>query len=178
MDELVSVLENGRMAKGLSTIEINSIIRAKNMYGKSPKYTVEELSVVFEYYQRCIVEINKYKKFPPTKKNFCAFCGISTNVYDSWMKSVDEDRAELMKMVDDYISDTMLISAQTKEIDNITTMFRAKAEHSMIEANAPVVVEHKTEVNMEQIKAQIAALNKGKSLKTIELDKQNYTVDD
>ena len=61
MNDLSHALKNTN-PKGLSTIEINSLIRAKNMYGNVPKYSVEELSTIFEYYQKCIVEINKYKK--------------------------------------------------------------------------------------------------------------------
>lgn len=39
----------------------------------------------------------------------------------------------------------------------------------MVEATAPVVIEHKTETNMDTILKQIQAVNQGKSLKTIEL---------
>lgn len=42
----------------------------------------------------------------------------------------------------------------------------------MVEATAPIVIEHKTEVNVDNIMKQIEAINKGKSLKTIELTKQ------
>lgn len=144
------------------------------MWGNVPKYSVEELCLIFEYYQKCMIAINKHMKFAPTKRNFCAFCGISTAVYDRWLISTDENRAEVMKMIDDYISDIMLSAAQVREIDSITTLFRTKAEHGMIEASAPIVIEHKTEVNMEKIQAQISALKQGKSLKTIELSKSEY----
>ena len=126
-----------------------------------------------------MVEINRVVKYPPTKRNFCAFAGISTFQYESWLLSADERRSEVMKMIDDYISDVMLTSAQNKEIDNITTLFRAKAEHGMMEAVAPVVIEHRNEANMDKIKQQIELLKKGKSLKgTIELPKDKYTVSD
>ena len=178
LNEFIEKVRECKSGAGLSTIEINSLIRAKNMYGIVPQYSVEELSVIFEYYQQFMVAINKITKYIPTKKNFCAFAGISTVTYNSWLNSADETRAELMRNIDDYISDTMLSAAQVKEVDNITTMFRAKSEHGMTEAVAPIVVEHKTEINMEQIQAQIAALKKGKSLKTIELTKQDYETED
>ena len=39
----------------------------------------------------------------------------------------------------------------------------------MIEATAPVIIEHKNETNIDTILKQIQAVNQGKSLKTIEL---------
>ena len=174
---LIITLEDHTSPKGLTTAEILSLIRAKNMYGTVPKYSVEELSILFEYYQKYIVEINKRVKFPPSKKNFCAFCGISTNMYDSYLTSEDEARSEQMRMIDDYITDVNLVSAQTKEIDNISTMFRTKAEHGMVEASAPVVIEHKSEFNLNKIQQQIAQLKENKTLKTIEHSKTNYEIE-
>ena len=49
------------------------------------------------------------------------------------------------------------------------SIFRSKAEHGMVEASAPVVIEHKSETNIDTILKQIQAVNQGKSLKTIEL---------
>ena len=74
-----------------------------------------------------------------------------------------------MQMIDDYITDLQLTSAQNGEIKEISTIFRSKAEHGMIEATAPVVIEHKNETNIDTILKQIQAVNQGKSLKTIEL---------
>ncbi len=155
------------------------MLRGKNHKGCMEKYSADELEIIFQYYQKCLIEINRVTKYPPTKRNFCAFAGISTLQYDNWLMSADENRAEIMKMIDDYISDVMLTSAQMKEVDNITTMFRAKSEHGMTEAVAPVVIEHRSEANMDKIKQQIEMLKKGKSLKgTIELTKDDYTVEE
>ena len=86
LNDLVNILQNCENGVGLSIIEINSLIRANNMWGQVPRYSVEELSIIFEYYQQFMIAINKYTKFIPTKRNFCAFCGISTAVYNNWLK--------------------------------------------------------------------------------------------
>jgi len=176
LTEFEENLRNFREKKGLKTIEISNFIRAKNMYGASAKFSNEELAFAFEYYQRFIVEANKYVKYIPTKKNFCAFLGISSATYSNYLLSDDSERRELMMMIDDYITDTMLTSAQQGEIREITSMYRTKAEHNMIEATAPTVVIHREEANINEINRQLEAIKQGKSLKTIELDKKDYDV--
>lgn len=155
----------------LSTIEIKSLISQKNPTGISPKYSVTELAILFDYYKQFIEEINKTHFYLPTKKNFCSFAGISSVTYDDYKHSEDSERREVMQMIDDYITDLQLTSAQNGEIKEISTIFREKAEHGMVEATAPVVIQHKSEANIGKIKAQIEALNKGRSLETIELHK-------
>lgn len=177
LDNLLVQLDEVGGNEGLSTVEINSLIRTSAVYGQKCQYTVEELGILFEYYQKYIIEINRRIKFPPSKKNFCAFCGISTNQYNSWQTSADENRAEMMNIIDDYISDINLTSAQNKEVDPIVTMFRSKAEHGMVEASAPTMIVHKTELDMGKLKQQIATMQKGESLRSIELKKPDYEIE-
>lgn len=157
---------------GMSTVEIKSLLTLENTVGRSPKYSNTELAILFDYYKKFIQAINRKQRFLPTKNNFCSFIGISSKTYDVYRGSDDEERREIMQMIDDYIVDLQLTSAQNGGAKEITTIFRAKAEHGMIEAQAPIVFEHKSEVNIDNIMKQIEAVNKGKSLKTIELKKQ------
>ena len=69
----------------------------------------------------------------------------------------------------------MLEEGETKEI---TTMFRGKTAHGMVEAQSPIVVEHRSETDMSQINKMIEAVKAGKSLKSIELDKKDYKVEE
>lgn len=134
----------------------------------TPKYSIEELYLLFEYYQQYIEKINEYTTFPPTKKNFCGFCGISSNIYDLWRESDDLERADIMEKIDDYITNQMLILAQLGKIKEVTTIFRSKAENKMIEAQAPIVVEHKTELDLDEIQKQVQAMKSGKPIIEIE----------
>lgn len=153
----------------LSTIELRNLLSRKTVIGVPPKYSNTELGILFDYYKQYIEQINKIQTFLPTKKNFCSFAGISSYTYDNYMQSDDTERREIMQMIDDYITDINLTSAQNGEIKEVTTIFRSKAEHGLVEATAPVVIEHKSETNMDTILKQIQAVNQGKSLKTIEL---------
>ena len=58
---------------GIPLIEINELIRAKNLYGISPKYSADELNIIFTYYRQAMAEINRYTRYIPSKENFCAF---------------------------------------------------------------------------------------------------------
>lgn len=169
LNEIAEQLEDRKEVQGLSTIEINEILRPHNLIGQPLKYTAEELNIVFEYYRQAIVQINKKVKYPPSKENFCAFADISTATYNNYLMSNDESLQELMLRIDDYIRENMLTSAQVGEIREITTMFRGKTAHGLVEASAPIVVEHHSETDMNKISAMIQQLKQGKSLKTIEL---------
>ena len=163
--------------QGLSSIEINEILRPHNLIGSNPKYSADELRIIFDYYREALIAINRKYKYPPSKENFCAFAGMSTVTYNKYLQSPNEEMQELMLMIDDYIRENMLTSAQIGETREITTMFRGKTAHGMVEAQSPIVVEHRSEVDMTQMNKMIEAVKAGKSLKSIELDKKDYKVE-
>jgi len=171
--DLIYKLKHTETGKSLTTIELKSLISQKNVICLSPKYNNTELAILFDYYKQFIEKINEIQTFLPTKKNFCSFAGISSVTYDNYKQSDDSERREIMQIIDDYITDLQLTASQNGEVKEITTIYRTKSEHGMVEATAPVVIEHKTEANIDKIKAQIEALNKGRSLETIELQKND-----
>ncbi len=178
INEIAEQLSTRKEVQGLSTIEINELLRPHNVIGGGIKYTAEQLNIVFEYYRQAIIAINKKVKYPPSKENFCAFANISTASYNQLLMSNDEAKQEVMLRIDDYIRENMLTSAQVGELREITTMFRGKTAHGLVEAQAPIVVEHHTETDMSKINEMISKLQKGESLKTIELDKKDYKVEE
>lgn len=169
IEALSKELHNGNPNSKLSELEINFLLRQGGKITKNFKYTAAELEIIFDYYQEAMTEINKKQIFPPTKKNFCAFAGISSSTYDTYLRSPDDAKREVMLMIDDYITDTTLTLAQNGKIREITTMFRGKTEHGMVEANAPVVIEHKTGVDFATIASRIEAIKRAESQKSIQL---------
>ena len=101
--------------QGLSSIEINEILRPHNLIGSNPKYSADQLRIIFDYYREALVTINRKFKYPPSKENFCAFAGMSTVTYNKYLQSPNEEMQELMLMIDDYIRENMLTSAQIGE---------------------------------------------------------------
>lgn len=136
LNKLAETLAEKEEVQGLSTIEINELLRPHNLIGQPLKYTAEELEIVFKAYRQAIVAINKKVKYPPSKGSFCAFADISTATYNNYLRSPDESIQEVILRINDYLVDTTLTSAQLKEIDNITTMFRGKAEFGLVEAQS------------------------------------------
>ena len=168
MFDLAYKLKHIEEGKTLSVIELKSLLSQKNVVGLSPKYSATELAILFEYYKQFIQEINKKTSYIPTKEDFCSFAGVSTVTYNNWKQSDDAERREIMQKIDDYLVDIHLSMAQRGDVREISTIFRAKSEFGMVEAQAPTVVKHKMESDMKQILANIDAINSGKSLKAIE----------
>lgn len=158
--------------ESLSIVKLKSLISQKNVIGLSPKYNNTELVILFDYYKQFIQKINEKQRYLPTKNDFCSFVGISSTQYDNWKQSDDTERRDIMQKIDDYIVDLTLTSAQNGDVKEISSIYRTKAEHGMVEAQAPIVIQHKAQANLEDIRKQIEAVNQGKSLKTIELKKQ------
>lgn len=160
-------------AKGLTTLEINELLRgANNKYlCNRRKYSSEELLFIFEEYRKAMIEINKKWKYPPSKENFCSFANISTASYNNWLQNGDEETQEIMQQIDDYIRENMLTSAQVGDLREITTMFRGKTSHGLVEASAPIEFVHHSDANLDNIKKLIDTINNGKSVKTLELEK-------
>lgn len=73
INDISERLATTREMRGIKLLEINELIRAKNLYGASPKYNADELNIVFKYYRQAMAEINRYTKYIPSKENFCAF---------------------------------------------------------------------------------------------------------
>lgn len=172
LDMITTQISAQEEVQGLSSIEINEMLRPHNLIGANPKYSADQLRIIFDYYRDALITINKKYKYPPSKENFCAFAGMSTSTYNKYLTSPNEEMQELMLMIDDYIRENMLTSAQIGETREITTMFRGKTAHGMVEASSPVVVEHRTETDLTKIQQMIQRVQEGKSLKTIELTKK------
>ena len=130
----------------------------------TPKYSTEELAMMFEYYTKTIAEINKRTKDPPTKPNFCLFCGITTQTYDTYLNGIDVRKRELMGQIDQYIRDMQLTLGETGGVNPIIAMYRSKSEHGMYEAQAPKTIQFESDIDYDRIKEQIRAVQSGESL--------------
>ncbi len=123
-------------------------------------YTPYELGEALNIYMEMIAKINTICKFPPSKGSFCALLGISRKTYDNYM--VDPDKIDIMGIIDDYITTSVLTSAQLGELREISSMFTLKSQHGFVEASAPVIIEHKKETNIDEIQNQLSALKRDK----------------
>lgn len=177
--ELAEIL-NDDNNKGFETVQIlNMIKQPKYCLGPAPKYSTEELFVIFEAYQKMTGYINKYVKFIPTKENFCRFAGIATSTFETYLNSNETDKKNIMRNILDYLIDINLSLAQDRKIDNITTIHRGKATLGMIEQQAPQIIEHQIVTDIDAIRANINAIRQGKSLRSeIDIDKPIYFIED
>lgn len=148
-------LANIQVGDKLSVAEIKSFMESPRAVNG---YSADMLEVAFQYYRKMIVEVNRVSKYPPSIKSFCSFLGISTATYKNWLVSDDDDKREICLMVDDYITDGMLLQAQRRELDSQVTIYRTKAEHGMIEPQAPQVIKIEREIDINSILGNIESI--------------------
>lgn len=148
--------------QGLTTTQIIPLIAKKSIQEIATSninvtYTPQELAIAFNYYVELIAEINKHTKFIPSKITFCQLLGISTTTYKNYL--LDKEKSEIMQIIDDYIANSVITSAQLGEIKEISSMFVNKSQHGWQEETTQnVVYEHK--VSLEDMKKQFNALKK------------------
>lgn len=153
--------------EGLTATKILPLIAKRSMSDiaiTNKSFTPQELAIAFNIYIEMIDKINNYTKFPPNKGTFCQMLGISRATYDNYLQ--DPEKIEIMRIIDDYISTTILTSAQVGELREISSMFTLKSSHGFVEATAPVVIEHKTNANIDDIRNKIELMKS----KTIEAE--------
>lgn len=163
MNEVAEVIkEKVSKSSGLTISQILPLITKRSAEDiatiQNKSYTSYELGEALNIYMEMIAEINKVCKFPPSKGSFCALLGISRKTYDNYM--CDPNKIDIMGIIDDYITTSVLTSAQLGELKEISSMFTLKSQHGFIEAQAPVVIEHKQTTDVDDIKRQLDALKK------------------
>lgn len=127
---------------------------------QNKSYTPYELGEALNIYMEMVAKINTICKFPPSKGSFCALLGISRKTYDNYM--CDPEKIDIMGIIDDYITTSVLTSAQLGELREISSMFTLKSQHGFVEASAPMVIEHKKVTDVDDINKQLEALKKDK----------------
>lgn len=164
--EQVSKLISDKLSNnnGLTASQILPLITRRSTSDiatiQNKSYTAYELGEALNVYMDMIAKINQVCKFPPSKGTFCALLGISRKTYDNYM--VDPEKVDIMGIIDDYITTSVLTSAQLGELREISSMFTLKTQHGFIEAQAPMVIEHKKTTDIEAINAQLEALKGNK----------------
>ena len=153
--------------KGLITTQIELIIGNRSLYeiasGTIQKsFTPEELMIGLEMYRQVIAKVNEKVVYPPSIFTFCSFIGITSTTYNNYKS--DPDRAEVIQMIEDYISGIQFTSAQIGKIKEITTIFGMKAIHGFYENPAPVIIKNDIKLDIDEIQSQLKALNKGKAI--------------
>jgi hypothetical protein len=151
---------------------IIALISSNHNMSVKVSYTNDELNIAFNEFRLLLAKLSeKMPNMTPSIEMFCAYIGISTGTYKSWRNSSDEMRREVMNRIDDYIVDTSLHLSVQKKTDNYTTVFRAKAQHGMVEQSAPIIVEHRTAPDRNEMLDKISGIREKYGIgKVVEAD--------
>ena len=156
---LIEMLED--KSKKFTYPEMYSLISRQDHYAIRKVYTTDELLFAFQHFQGLVNRINEKVQFVPTINVFCGYLGVSTSTYKSWLSSSDLDRRELMQIIDDYLADVALSLAQSRKLDGLVTMYRTKSQHNIVEANAPLIIEHRKGADLDEITERLKMIKKG-----------------
>lgn len=104
------------------------------------KYTGEQLSMLYDYYNSLLLEINdRLGAFPSSLTLFCRFIGLTLDDFKEMKDDANETVRLVVKKIFDDIDDANLSMAQTGNIKEKPTLFRLKAQNEMIEKPTPKV---------------------------------------
>lgn len=56
LDMITTQISVQEEVQGLSSIEINEILRPHNLIGSNPKYSTDQLRIIFDYYREALVD--------------------------------------------------------------------------------------------------------------------------
>lgn len=164
-NQMLETKDDVDKGKGFDSMVISEMLfkPLSPYYSARPLYTAEKLIIAFELYRDMITQCNlNGMKIVPNKSHFSRFCGFSTQTYDSYLDSADIAMRNLMEVIDDYMFDVNVTSAQHREIELATTMFRAKVEQGRIEPTAPQLHILSPDADMEKIYEDIKRIKEGK----------------
>ncbi len=147
--------------KKISYSQMYSLISKSMSFANKNIYSNDELVIAFQEFQEMVNKINNTQQFVPTINVFCAYIGVSTSTYKSWLASNDELRREVVQMIDDYLADVALSLAQNKKLDALVTMYRTKSQHNMVEATSPIIIEHRKGADIDEISERVKMIKKG-----------------
>lgn len=148
---------------GLKSARIHQLISRQTYSSGNAMigYSSKELYVVFDAYKKMVDKINEYTLFVPSLKNFCTFAGISSNTFKHYLQSTEDEKRNIAQMIDDYITDVAMDSAKMRRTDSLMTKFEMQSVHQMVEANAPITIQHQNTVDINKIQDRINQIRKG-----------------
>lgn len=158
---------------GFDAPYVYELISNPNILSTKVKLTTTELTIAFQEFKKVITEINKHTRQTPSIELFSAFIGISTNTYRNYLNDIDEERRNVMKMIDDYITGTVLQSSKNRQIDSATAVFTMKAQHGVTEQNAPQIIRHEVVgVDTTNFRDKIKQINAGGTILNAEYEEK------
>jgi len=105
-----------------------------------PIYNAEKLSLVFEYYNYILAEINdKLGDYPSSLTSFCKLAGITTNTLRNWRMSDDLNMRIIVDKIYDQVGDDNITMGQLGITKERTTMFKLRSQNEVTEAERPNV---------------------------------------
>lgn len=111
-----------------------------NINSQIPEYNAEKLSLVYDYYNYVIAEVNdKIGDFPPSLTSFCKLAGITLNTLRNYKNSQDYSMRVITDKIYDEIGDANLTLSQMDRVKERTTIFKMKSQNEMIEKTQPSV---------------------------------------
>jgi len=162
-NDLVIAIENSlEDVEGLKATRIHKLI-SSNVKGRNI-YTADELSISFDAYRNMIEKINEKVLYVPSRGSYCAFIGVSTNTFENYLVSPDDEKREIAMMINDYINTMMLDSGKMRKTDASVTIYEMKAIQKQAETTSPQVVNISGNVNMKNVNELIDRITQGKTI--------------
>ena len=127
---------------------------------KEPKYSAEELAIIFDFYEEMVAKINtEICRLTPSKSHFCRFAGITTATYNGYKQSLDPDMQVVIQKIEDMLSDVHLTLAEENKTNVMAMKYRMNVEMDKRENYNPQVILKGEIKDIDEIQKRIDSLN-------------------
>ncbi len=128
-------------------IDLNPIVISNKFFKpivpigcQEPMYNAEKLSLVFEYYNMLLAEVNdKIGHFPSSLTLFCKFSGLTLSSLRRLKQSDDYNMRIIVEKIYDQIGDENITMAQMGIAKERSTLFKMKSQNEITEKVQPNV---------------------------------------
>lgn len=94
--------------------------------GVTLNYSADEFAIVFEYFRKCIVEMNKTEIVPPTVDLFARLCGFSTQRFHELRREGAAEVREVLEQVNDWIVSFLNMAGLTRKVSEVMSIYNQK----------------------------------------------------
>lgn len=144
------------------TAKLNRLLRVYKPLNSVEAKSIQDTEYLkaFGYYCDIISYINEYLVYLSDKQTFCAFCNITTDIYNDFLG--DPNYCQVFKSIEDSFVQSNFASAQAGIVDGkvtITKLQTKEAGHDLTRSLESITVNNYNQIDRQEVMTKLAQFN-------------------